>query len=72
MAQRMAATDAVVPDPNAVGACWMLAFAAADPREIPPNRLPGCTGRVAGAGVAWARTPERPLGAFFVAIALRK
>jgi len=71
-AQRLAATDAVRPDPQAMDACWMLVFAAADPREIPAGKRPGCVGDVAGAGVAWARTPTRPLGAFFVAIALRK
>lgn len=67
---RMAARDECRADARPSGACWVLAYACADPRDIPASRAPSCEATRVGVGATWRRTRTRPLGAWFVAIAV--
>lgn len=50
--------------------CWIFGLVGPDPADLPAERTPSCSGTRAGVATRWARTPQRPLGAWFVAIAV--
>ena len=70
VADHMAAADSasVRNEPNP--GCWILGMSGPDPSALPEGRHPSCRGARAGVAAVWARTPTRPLGAWFVAVAV--
>ena len=67
-ARAMAAADSASVKDLANPGCWMLGLAGPDPSELPADRGPGCHATRAGIALQWARSPTRPLGAWFVVI----